>query len=89
MASPTFTGSVDLTPDVLRRMKEAGPDERGNYQMSFIVFKNDQSTSPNSPNHKGYIRVKGDPKEAPKGYMSVWDKSANSFGGNSSSDMPF
>jgi hypothetical protein len=70
---PPITAAIDLTPDVLNALKQAGPNERGNYSLDLAVWENTKKTSDRAPAYTGSVKVKGADREAPKGYASVWD----------------
>lgn len=70
---PPITAAIDLTPDVLNALKQAGPNERGNYSLDLAVWENTKKTSERAPGYTGSVKVKGADREAPKGYASVWD----------------
>jgi len=69
---PPITAAIDLTVDVLKALKEAGPNERGNYSLDMAVWPNDRRTSDRAPGFTGSVKVKGQ-KDGAKGYASVWD----------------
>jgi hypothetical protein len=68
---PPITAAIDLTPDLLNKLKAAGPNERGNYSLDLAVWENTKRTSDRAPGFTGSVKVKGD-KDGPKGYASVW-----------------
>ena len=68
---PPITAAIDLTVDVLKALKEAGPNERGNYSLDMAVWPNERKTSDRAPGFTGSVKVKGQ-KEGAKGYASVW-----------------
>lgn len=70
---PPITAAIDLTPDVLNALKQAGPNDRGNYSLDMAVWVNDKRTSDRAPGYTGSVKVKGADRNAPKGYVSVWD----------------
>jgi hypothetical protein len=68
---PPITAAIDLTVDVLKALKEAGPNERGNYSLDMAVWPNERKTSDRAPGFTGSVKVKGQ-KDGAKGYASVW-----------------
>jgi hypothetical protein len=68
---PPITAAIDLTPDVLNALKQAGPNERGNYSLDMAVWENTKKTSDRAPGYTGSIKVKGQ-QDGAKGYASVW-----------------
>ena len=68
---PPITAAIDLTPDVLNALKQAGPNERGNYSLDMAVWDNNKRTSDRAPGYTGSVKVKGQ-KDGAKGYASVW-----------------
>lgn len=68
---PPITAAIDLTPDVLNALKQAGPNERGNYSLDMAVWENTKRTSDRAPCYTGSVKVKGQ-KDGAKGYASVW-----------------
>jgi len=77
---PPITAAIDLTPDVLNKLKAAGPNERGNYSLDVAVWENTKRSSDKAPGYTGSVKLKGD-KDGPKGYASVWVNEA--IGGGS------
>jgi hypothetical protein len=73
---PPITAAIDLTPDVLNALKQAGPNERGNYSLDMAVWENTKRSSDRAPGYTGSVKVKGQ-KEGAKGYASVWDNRGN------------
>ena len=69
---PPITAAIDLTVDVLKALKEAGPNERGNYSLDMAVWPNERKTSDRAPGFTGSVKVKGQ-KDGAKGYASLWD----------------
>ena len=69
---PPITAAIDLTVDVLKALKEAGPNDRGNYSLDVAVWPNERRTSDRAPGFTGSVKVKGQ-KDGPKGYASLWD----------------
>lgn len=69
---PPITAAIDLTVDVLKALKEAGPNDRGNYSLDVAVWPNDRRTSDRAPGFTGSVKVKGQ-KDGPKAYASLWD----------------
>ena len=69
---PPITAAIDLTPDVLNALKQAGPNDRGNYSLDMAVWENQKRSSDRAPQYTGSVKVKGQ-KEGAKGYASVWD----------------
>jgi hypothetical protein len=82
---PPITAAIDLTPDVLNKLKAAGPNERGNYSLDVAVWENTKRSSDRAPGYTGSVKVKGD-KDGAKGYASVWVNEALGGGGD---DLPF
>ena len=76
---PPITAALDLTSDLLNALKEAGPNERGNYSLDMAVWVNDKRTSDRAPGFTGSVKVKGD-KDGPKGYASVWQNESSESG---------
>ena len=68
---PPITAAIDLTPDVLNALKQAGPNERGNYSLDMAVWENTKKTSDRAPGYTGTVKVKGQ-KDGAKGFASVW-----------------
>ena len=81
---PSITAAIDLTPDVLNALKQAGPNERGNYSLDVAVWENTRKTSDRAPDYTGSVKVKGQ-KDGAKGYASVWVN--EDLGGGD--DLPF
>lgn len=81
---PPITAAIDLTPDVLNALKQAGPNERGNYSLDMAVWENTKKTSDRAPGYTGSVKIKGQ-KDGAKGYASVWVN--ESIGGGY--DLPF
>ena len=77
---PPITAAIDLTPDVLNKLKAAGPNERGNYSLDVAVWENTKRSSDKAPGYTGSVKLKGD-KDGPKGYASIWIN--ESIGGGS------
>lgn len=69
---PPITAAIDLTPDTLNSLKQAGPNERGNYCLDVAVWENTRRSSDRAPGYTGTVKVKGQ-KDSPKSYASVWD----------------
>jgi hypothetical protein len=80
---PPITAAIDLTPDVLNKLKAAGPNERGNYSLDVAVWENTKRSSDKAPGYTGSVKLKGD-KDGPKGYASVW---VNESVGGGSDDL--
>ena len=79
---PPITAAIDLTPDVLNALKQAGPNERGNYSLDMAVWENTKKTSDRAPGYTGSVKIKGQ-KDGAKGYASVWvDESIGGSGGD-------
>lgn len=76
---PPITAALDLTVDVLKALKEAGPNERGNYSLDMAVWENTKRSSDRAPGYTGSVKVKGQ-KDGAKGYASVWVNEALSGG---------
>lgn len=68
---PPITAAIDLTPDVLNALKQAGPNERGNYSLDMAVWENTKRSSDRAPGYTGSVKLKGQ-KDGAKGYASVW-----------------
>jgi len=68
---PPITAAIDLTADTLNALKQAGPNERGNYSLDLAVWLNDKRSSDRAPSHTGTVKLKGQ-KDSPKSYASVW-----------------
>lgn len=68
---PPITAAIDLTADVLNALKQAGPNERGNYSLDMAVWENTKRTSDRAPGYTGSVKLKGQ-KDGAKGYASVW-----------------
>lgn len=77
---PPITAAIDLTPDTLNALKQAGPNDRGNYSLDVAVWENTKKTSDRAPGFTGSVKVKGQ-KDGPKSYASVWVN--ESIGGGS------
>ncbi|NBR25606.1 MAG: hypothetical protein EBU08_17870 [Micrococcales bacterium] len=73
---PPITASIDLTLDVLKALKEAGPNERGNYSLDMAVWENTKRSSDRAPGYTGSVKVKGQ-RDGAKGYASVWVNEAS------------
>jgi hypothetical protein len=69
---PPITAAIDLTVDTLKALKEAGPNDRGNYSLDVAVWPNERKTSDRAPGYTGSVKVKGQ-KDSPKSYASLWD----------------
>lgn len=76
---PPITAAIDLTPDVLNALKQAGPNERGNYSLDMAVWENTKRSSDRAPGYTGSVKLKGQ-KDGAKGYASVWVNEATSGG---------
>ena len=74
---PPITAAIDLTPDVLNALKQAGPNDRGNYSLDMAVWENTKRSSDRAPQYTGSVKVKGQ-KDGAKGYASVWDNRGGS-----------
>jgi hypothetical protein len=84
---PSFSGTVELTPEVLNKAKQAGPNAQGNYIFEFALWPNEGATSDKAPGFKGNARVKGDRSDgAPRGFSALWQNSS-SGGSSKSSDL--
>ena len=57
---PPITAAIDLTPEVLNALKQAGPNERGKYSLDMAVWENTKSTSDRAPGFTGSVKLKGD-----------------------------
>jgi len=68
---PPITAALDLPIDLLKSLKEAGPNERGNYSLDVAVWPNEKRSSDKAPRYTGTARVKGQ-RDGAKGYASVW-----------------
>jgi hypothetical protein len=77
---PPITAAIDLTPDVLNKLKAASPNERGNYSLDVAAWENTKRSSDKAPGYTGSVKLKGD-KDGPKGYASIWVN--ESIGGGS------
>lgn len=87
--APIFSGSLDLTPDVLNAMKKAGTSEQGNYKLRFALWENDRRDRDTSPHFKGLVTIP-EMKDSPKAYASMWNNGNSSTGGKAASnDDPF
>jgi len=69
---PPITAALDLPVDVLKALKEAGPNDRGNYSLDMAVWPNERRTSDRAPGFTGSVKVKGQ-KDGARGYASLWD----------------
>lgn len=69
---PPITAALDLPVDLLKALKEAGPNDRGNYSLDVAVWPNERRTSDRAPGFTGSVKVKGQ-KDGAKGYASLWD----------------
>lgn len=76
---PVFSGTVDLTPDILNAAKKNGPNQQGNYSFRVALWNNDNRDKETSPHFKGQVTV-NKMENSPKGYSSFWQ---NSEGGAS------
>lgn len=68
---PPITAAIDLPSDLLNELKQAGPNERGNYSIDVAVWPNTRRSSDRAPSHTGSVKVKGK-RDGSKGYASVW-----------------
>lgn len=85
---PTITAAIDLTPEVLNALKQAGPNDRGNYSLDMAVWPNEKRTSDRAPAFTGSVKLKGSKGDGPKGYASVWqNEESSSSSSSSSSDL--
>lgn len=78
---PPITAALDLTPELMNKIKAAGPNERGNYSLDLAVWENTKRSSDRAPGYTGSVKVKGD-KDGPKGYASVWVNEGIGGGGD-------
>lgn len=78
---PVFSGSLDLTPDVLNAMKKAGTTPNGNYKLRFALWENNKREKDTAPHFKGLVTVP-EMMESPQAFASMWD---NSNGGGAGS----
>ena len=69
---PPITAAIDLTPEVLNALKQAGPNERGKYSLDMAAWVNTKSTSDRAPGFTGSVKLKGDKGDGPKGFASIW-----------------
>ena len=81
---PPITAAIDLTPEVLNALEQAGPNERGKYSLDMAVWENTKSTSDRAPGFTGSVKLKGDKGDGPKGFASVWTNLSVS-----SNEVPF
>jgi len=77
---PIFSGTVDLTPDILNAAKKAGPNDQGNYSFRVALWNNDKRDKDTSPHFKGQVTV-NKLENSPKAYSSFWKNDGN--GGSS------
>lgn len=77
---PVFSGTVDLTPDILNAAKKAGPNAQGNYSFRVALWDNDKRDKDTSPHYKGQVTV-NKMENSPKAYSSFWKNDGN--GGSS------
>jgi hypothetical protein len=82
---PPITAALDLTPELMNKLKSAGPNDRGNYSLDLAVWENTKRSSDKAPGFTGTVKVKGD-KDGPKGYASVW-VNGDLGGGGGDSDL--
>lgn len=68
---PIFSGTVDLTPDILNAAKKNGPNQQGNYSFRVALWNNDKRDKDTSPHYKGQVTV-NKMENSPKGYSSFW-----------------
>ena len=81
---PIFSGTVDLTPDILNAAKKAGPNAQGNYSFRVALWDNDKRDKDTSPHFKGQVTV-NKLENSPKAYSSFWKNEGNGGGGSSRS----
>ncbi len=84
--SPSFSGTLDLTPDILNAMKKAGTNPQGNYSLRFALWDNDKRDKDTAPHFKGQVTV-NKLENSPKAYASMWDNGNKNKQGFS--DDPF
>lgn len=68
---PVFSGTVDLTPDILNAAKKAGPNAQGNYSFRVALWNNDNRDKATSPHFKGQVTV-NKMDNSPKAFSSFW-----------------
>lgn len=90
---PSFSGSLDLTPDILNAMKKAGATAQGNYKLRFALWTNDKRDKDTAPHFKGLVTIP-EMNDGPKAYASMWDNGSGSSAGSGgsksfSNDDPF
>ena len=85
---PSFSGSLDLTPDILNAMKKAGTNANGNYKLRFALWNNDKRDKDTAPHFKGQVTV-NKMQDSPKAYSSFWQNGSSGGGSSSSSDDLF
>jgi len=88
---PVFSGTVDLTPDILNAAKKVGPNAQGNYSFRVALWNNDKRDKDTAPHFKGQVTV-NKMENSPKAYSSFWQNGENaggSFASSSSSDDLF
>jgi len=76
---PVFSGTVDLTPDILNAAKKAGPNDQGNYSFRVALWNNDKREKDTSPHFKGQVTV-NKLENSPKAYSSFWKNDGNGGG---------
>jgi hypothetical protein len=81
---PVFSGTVDLTPDILNAAKKAGPNAQGNYSFRVALWDNDKRDKDTSPHFKGQVTV-NKMENSPKAYSSFWKNDGNGAGSGSRS----
>lgn len=90
--APSFSGSLDLTPDVLNAMKKAGTNANGNYKLRFALWDNDKRDKDTAPHFKGLVTVP-EMNDSPKAYASMWNNDGKGGGQGGSkpvaNDDPF
>jgi hypothetical protein len=82
---PSYSGTVELTPEVLNKAKQAGPNAQGNYTFEFALWPNENMSNEKAPQFKGNARLKGDRDEdAPRGFSALWNNNSSQSGSRSS-----
>lgn len=79
---PAFSGTVDLTPDILNAAKKNGPNAQGNYSFRVALWENGKRDKETSPHFTGQVTV-NKMENSPKAYSSMW-RNGETVGASSS-----
>ena len=83
---PVFSGTVDLTSDILNAAKKQGPNAQGNYSIRVALWNNDKRDKDTSPHFKGQVTV-NKMQDSPKAYSSFWRNEEAGSSSGSSDDL--